>query len=203
AREIDAFGDGAVGEHRRGHVIARRLAAQIVYLRERAEDRSQRRELAVAGPALDVARSLDRQHGDLAERLEGHRTLDRRERAQRDRRRARIVERERDETARRQRRAQRDAQESQELEALLLRDQVRAIKQRVDEPREELDQRLTRVADARRPFRNVRGDQRQGLFYEVLEAAIVEGGGTDRHGSTPQRYGETELRALPGAAKSE
>jgi hypothetical protein len=59
--QIEASGNGdTADEHWRRDVVARLLLAEVVHLRQRTEDRRERRELGVIGPALVEARGSDR-----------------------------------------------------------------------------------------------------------------------------------------------
>ncbi len=125
--------------------------------------------------------------GDFGQRLERLRLVDGRMQRQRDRRdHGRVVDGDLHQSLRRQRRLHADAKQPQEREALALGDQVGAVKDGVAEPGEQVDQRAPRIALARvGVFRRVRRNTADQICDEVVEAAVVERGRSDRHQPAP------------------
>jgi hypothetical protein len=86
-----------------------------------------------------------------------------------------VVHRDADDASRGRRCAHWVAEQPQKSETLAFGNEIHAIKQRVAEPREELDQRPAGIAGIRaRPLRRVCGNSRNELVDEVVEAAIIE-----------------------------
>ncbi len=138
--------------------------------------------------ALEDDARLQRQHLDAHLRAERHRAGAQLEVLGHQLRlhRAAVVG-DRDQSLRRRGRRQRHAQHLQELDAVALGHQVRAVQQVLGQEREQLHQRDAGIALVEvGPLGRVRLRPAEGVLHQLREAAIVDGGRRERHGGSRQ-----------------
>jgi hypothetical protein len=174
-------------EHLGGHVALRRAFRGAVHRLQVGQQGVEVFLLLRAQPAPEVGASRERIGGAELQRRERHRLVDAGSGPHRHRhRRALGLDLQRHHAACRGGGLQRHAEQAQPGQALPLRDQVGAVQDRVAQPGEQVDQRAAGVAGpGMRPLRRVRGNPRQHLGDQVVEAAVVERGRPNGHCATP------------------
>jgi hypothetical protein len=196
---VDAIGLGTAAAEDRARLVGGRLAADAMDAREPLDHLAHAHGIGIREAAFDVDLGAHRQHRGFVERLERHgagETRARRDAARGELGRLRVAEAH--DALRGPRGLEPDAEQLEEDQALALGNQVRAVQQRVAQPREELDQRAAGIAEARiGPLRRVRGDARDEVVDQIVEAPVVETRGQYGHGYGPSSCSVTFI--APGA----